>query len=76
MSPINNEIITGDVNISCDSDADLIELWVNGNLLSSLDGNSFDYLWQPESGVFGDIQVIGKAIKNNRVSFSFVDCSI
>ena len=73
LSPINNEIITGDVSISCDSDADLIELWLNGNLLSSLDGNSFDYLWQPESGVFGDIQIIGKAIKNNRVSFTFVD---
>ena len=73
LSPNNNEIITGDVNISCDSDADLIELWINGNLLSSLNNSSFDYLWQPESGVFGDIEIIAKAIKNSRVSFSFVD---
>ena len=72
-APQNNEIINGDVNISLESDADLVELWLNGNLLTTLNGPIFDYVWQPDSGVFGDIQIVAKAVLNDRVTFSFLD---
>tara|TARA_S200000501_G_scaffold127427_2_gene120379 strand:- start:1923 stop:4817 length:2895 start_codon:yes stop_codon:yes gene_type:complete len=72
-APQNNEIINGDVNISFESDADLVELWLNGNLLTTLNGPIFDYVWQPDSGVFGDIQIVAKAVLNDRVTFSFLD---
>ena len=72
-APQNNEIINGDVNISLESDADLLELWLNGNLLTTLNGPIFDYVWQPDSGVFGDIQIVAKAVLNDRVTFSFLD---
>ena len=72
-APQNNEIINGDVNISFESDADLVELWLNGNLLTTLNGPIFDYVWQPDSGVFGDIQIVAKAVLNDRVAFSFLD---
>ena len=72
-APQNNEIINGDVNISLESDADLLELWLNGNLLTTLNGPIFDYVWQPDSGVFGDIQIVAKAVLNDRVTFYFLD---
>ena len=41
--PVRTQIL-GDVNISCQSDADYIEFWLDGNLLSVLNNEPFNNL--------------------------------
>ena len=74
IAPVENDQIMGDVNITCDGNADSVELWVDGNLLTTQYSDNFSYLWEPADGLFGDLRLVAKAIYNNgRVSFSFVD---
>ncbi len=73
-SPLSNEQIVGDVQISLEGDADIVELWLDGNLLTTLDSYPFDYLWNPPSGLFGNLEIVAKALDDNgRLSFSFLD---
>jgi len=74
ISPIQDEQIIGDVQVNLEGSADAVELWLDGNLLTIIESEPFEYLWQPESGLFGDLQLVAKSIYNNGlVSFSFVD---
>jgi len=73
-NPTQDEEVVGDVQISCSSDADNVEIWLDGNLLTVLNEYPFEYLWSPNSGLFGDLQLIAKATNSlGNVSFSFVD---
>ena len=45
ISPENNQQLTGDVSIVCQGDADNVELWLNGDLLTVLTNEPFNYLW-------------------------------
>ena len=74
ISPIQDEQIMGDVQIELESDADSIELWLDGNLLTTLESEPFEYLWNPSSGLFGDLQFAAKALNNDgSLSFSFLN---
>ena len=77
ISPENNQQLTGDVSIVCQGDADNVELWLNGDLLTVLTNEPFNYLWEPDPGFFGDLEIIAKAIYDSgQVSFSFVDFNL
>ena len=74
INPIDNDQIMGVVDIDCDGDADSVEIWLDGNLITTQNDGQFSYTWNPPSGLFGDLTLIAKAQYNNgRVSFSFVD---
>jgi len=74
VSPLSGEQIMGDVQINLEGDADNIELWLDGNLLTTLTSEPFEYLWSPPSGLFGDLELIAKALyEDERLSFSFLD---
>ena len=73
-SPSQNEQIMGDVLIACESDADIVELWLDGNLLTTMTSEPFEFLWETDPNLFGDLKLVAKAIYNNGfVSFSEVD---
>jgi 1,4-alpha-glucan branching enzyme len=74
ISPNQNDELTGDIQIELDGDADIVELWLDGNLLTSLNSEPFEYLWTPPSGVFGDLKLIAKSMYDNgSSSFTFLD---
>ena len=74
ISPNQNDELTGDIQIELDGDADTVELWLDGNLLTSLNSEPFEYLWTPPSGVFGDLKLIAKSMYDNgSSSFTFLD---
>ena len=52
ISPIQDEQIIGDVQVNLEGSADAVELWLDGNLLTIIESEPFEYLWQPESGLF------------------------
>ena len=77
VSPEQNEQIVGDVEIYCQGSADSVELWLDGNLLTTQNTDEFSYLWQPPDGLFGDLTLIAKAIsEDGRVSFSFTEFNL
>ena len=74
ITPGQNEQVVGDVEIYCQGNADSVELWLDGNLLTSQNTDEFTYLWEPSTGLFGDLTLIAKAIHDDgRVSFTFTD---
>ena len=77
ISPEQNEQIIGDVEIYCQGSADSVELWLDGNLLTTQNTDEFSYLWQPPDGLFGDLTLTAKAISGDgRVSFSFTEFNL
>ena len=74
ITPLDNEQIMGNVQINCQGNADSVEFWMDGNLLTTLESEPFEYLWEPESGLFGDIHLVAKSMfDDGTLSFSFVD---
>lgn len=65
------------VTITTLGDAQIVEYWIDGEMIGSDNSIPFQVIWDPMEGLFGDYEVAARAEgSNGNISFTFLNISL
>lgn len=77
QTPAEGTLIDPPVTFTTLGDAEIVEYWIDGELIGSDNSIPFEVIWDPMEGLFGDYQVSARAEgANGNISFTFLNISL
>ncbi|SVE15884.1 uncharacterized protein METZ01_LOCUS468738, partial [marine metagenome] len=77
LSPPEGAVVDPPVTFTTAGDANIVEYWIDGEMIGSDDSIPFEVTWDPLDGLFGDYQIAARAtVSNGNVSYSFLNISL
>ena len=77
QSPTEGTVINPPVTFTTLGDAQIVEYWIDGEMIGSDNSIPFQVIWDPMEGLFGDYQVAARAEgSNGNISFTFLNISL
>ena len=77
QSPAEGDIVETPITFTALGDADMVEFWIDDEMIGSDNSIPFQATWNPLSGYFGEYSIAARAIdEEENVSYSFLDFSI